>query len=278
MGVTRTSRLLYFFIREVFVLANVSPEAEAARRPDVVEIYKREYVFKRIVDYMNTEHSRVNGPVVTTSMARQLRAMTQQALIDIAVRNDPEKYGLTHADGSPKTPAEQAAANVAVGQVVPFRTANTGAMAFYMMNSMRLAKNPPVKGINELIAAWREDFVRPDGKPGKRFTEDVQRMLQSFDQEFERMYASGVIPVSPYAPDVSLRDAFMDGGTECRYISRTEFESGERVRPVSVQLDQGALNLFATEDDARYAEKQGAEECVDSGGPDWVCSSASLSE
>ena len=225
----------------------------ATARPSMVEEYKREFVFKRLVDYLNYENSQGNGPKVTTSMARQLRELTQQSMFSMSLRKNGGpggKYSLYEADGSLKSPEGQAAANMALAQVRPFAVVTNEAVAWHVLRSLSNGPDGPVKGIEELSDAWRETYTTDDGKTGARFRKIVYDRLAYFDKQFEDMYADGVIPISPYAPDVCFRDAFMDSGMDCLYAKRSEVEAAPNV-PISVQLNEHRTKLFKSFDDAR---------------------------
>ena len=233
-------------------MATVSSQAGPAARPTLVEEYKREYIFKRLVDYLNYENRRVNGPKVTTSMARRLRELTQQSMFARSLSKNGVPggaYSLYEADGTLKSPDAQAEANMALARLRPFAVVKNEAVAWHMVRSLSTA-NPPVKGIDELLAAWSEEYDMGNGRKGARFRQSVYNRLAYFDKQFEDMYADGVIPVSPFAPDVCFRDAFMDAGADCLYVRRSDVEANADV-PLSVQLNSHRTRLFRSFDDAR---------------------------
>lgn len=231
---------------------------------------RNEYVFKRLVDYINALNREGRGPKITTSMARELRAMVQQSLISDELNGpNAQRYSLTDPDGRPKSREEQDAANAAVAGLRLFEDASGLKLATSTLMALRKADGQSVKGvkgINELMAAWTEPYER-NGKQMRRIGRDVRAVLERIGQEFDEMYARGVVPVSPYGPDTAYRDAFMDAGVDCLYFNRDQLEQRDQVyaannarMSIATELSDNRqlLQLYARPDDARAGDAERA--------------------
>lgn len=249
-------------IREVFALADVTSS--------VLNTYRREYMYKRLVDYVN---SIPNGPKVTTSMARQLRVMTNDAMayaeLKKRVEARPDYYRPTNPDGSPKPVEEQDRITAEINAVNPFNTFGGDETAFSkrvcgtIIQILRDKKYDYVTGVRELYDGVIATSPGPDGRPVQTSRPEFDAALASFAKEFDDMAARGVVPLSPYDPRVANRDAFMNAGRECLYASYDDIASGAGA-PLSMRLNRGELPLYAAGDDVGTAKKALRTETVSS--------------
>lgn len=239
----------------MFVLADV--RSDAAREPNIVSDYESEYVFMRILDYINKTRAETHGPKITTSMGRELRARTQQSMFRSILYEKVDdgnggkrvvlkpEYSLIDEDGQPKRAESQARINMSIARMRVFENASYGNMLWHILSVMRTA-NPPVKGVDELIRAWTD---------GTRIRSDIVDTIRGFVQEYNAVCSQNVVPISPYGIDVMWRDAFMDSGTHCLWANRAEFESTQGLS-VSERLNRNQLHLYTRPVDAQKGDAE----------------------
>ena len=164
--------------------------SDAAREPNIVSDYESEYVFMRILDYINVTRAETHGPKITTSMCRELRARSQESMLRSILYEKVDdgnggkrvvlkpEYSLIDEDGQPKRAESQARINMSIARMRVFENASYGNMLWHILSVMRTA-NPPVKGVDELIRAWTD---------GTRIRSDIVDTIRGFVQEIGRAH------------------------------------------------------------------------------------------